>query len=200
MTKKIVTFTLILAIIIGVFSISYYIAIDKYRAKKILTNKDNHTAIEKQIDNLGQSSTAVSSDVISPAAKVKFVTKENGEEKTLATIEIRKINVSTKNQLEQLYSKGSYKIDKCSEDEIVLLKQEVSYLKNKYYIGIDDGDIAIFKTDDLGRRTKEEFDETKSIQSLVNKSGEISFVNDILNDNAFYDSRDKVEERLEDYN
>jgi len=200
MSKKIVTWSLIFAIIIGVFSLSYYFAINKYRSNKVLTEKDNDTNIKTQDDNLGQSSSAVSNDIISPEAIVKFVVRENDKEETLATIELKKLNVSTRTQLEKLYSKGEYKIEKCTKDEIVLLKQNVSYLKNKYYIGIDQGDIAIFKTDDLGRRSKEEFAETKSIQSLIKKSGEIGFVNDILNDNVFYDTRNEVESRLEDYN
>ena len=200
MSKKIVTWSLIFAMIIGVFSLSYYFAINKYRDSKILSEKDNETVAKNKKDNIGQSSTAASNDVISPDAVVKFVVMEDEKEEILASIEVKKLKVSTKTQLEKLYSKGGYKIDKCSKEEIVLLKENVSYIKNKYYIGIAQGDIAIFKTDDLGKRSKEEFSETKSIQSLIKKSDEISFVNDILNDNLVYDTIDQVESRLEDYN
>ena len=199
MLKKLVTWSLVVAIIIGVFSLSYFFAIDKIGNKKALGNKENSSnVIEIQQDNPVEVEGVVSDDIISPEAMVKFIDNENKGNEILASISVKKLNVNTATELEKMYAKGRFKVEKVSKEEITLVKQKVDYEKNKYYIGLNQGNIAIYKTDQFGKRTEEDLGKTITIQRLINKAGDMELVNQILNDNAFYNSMDEVENRLEE--
>jgi len=196
MLKKLVTWSLVIAIIIGVFSLSYFFAIDQFGNKKALGNKENSSnVVEIQQDNPVEVEGVVSDDIISPEATVKFIDKENG---TLALISVKKLNVNTATELEKMFVKGKFKVEKVSKDEIILVKQKIDYEKNKYYIGLNQQNIVIYKTDEFGKRTEENLGKNISIKKLINKVGDMELVNQILNDSAIYNTMDEVEKRLEE--
>lgn len=124
---------------------------------------------------------------------------EKGGEIVDKDISSKEYKGKTKEELSKIFYKEGYELKQMVNNKIVLIKRENRYAPNKYVVGIKDGYIAIFKTDDKGREYIE--NENKDITNIKTKLLPKEDVNLLTNGNKDFqfDTREEAEGSLEDY-
>lgn len=142
--KKIIV---ILMVLVAVFSLSYYMGVEKMKINK----KTDSNKI--QVSNLDKFASNKDNDKdLSKDADVIFKIKYN-KSKDIVVEKVKKaseINLKTKKQLEDKFEKQGYVIDEFTSNKVTLIKRVDKYTPNKYVLGIKGEFLAVFKTDKEG--------------------------------------------------
>ncbi|NMM61202.1 hypothetical protein HBE96_00495 [Clostridium sp. P21] len=197
--KKIKTVLLVVSTI-AIFSLSYYLCINKLRSTNV---KENKYKAENRSKDLGKAVT-VDSNVntsLSSNAKVVFKKKyvKSGEIVTEKEENAGNLAGKKKKELDQVYKGQGYSVASIKPSEVVFMKEFDRYAPNKYVLGIKDKFIAIYKTDKEGNMFLE--DEKRDITDVkIDKLKKADI--DLLTKGDKYfqcNTREDAEARLEDY-
>ncbi|QXE18475.1 hypothetical protein [Clostridium sp. 001] len=134
-------------------------------------------------------------------AKIIFKIKYNksGELKTEKEELAGKLAGKTKNEVENIYKTAGYKVNKFSAKEVVLVKEVDKYEPNKYVLGIKNGLIAIYKTDNQGNMFIE--NEKRDVTDIKTSKLKEEDIRLLTKGDKYFEcnTRDEAESRLEDY-
>ncbi|WP_243108640.1 hypothetical protein [Clostridium rectalis] len=195
-SRKKLYIILIITIGVAMFSLSYYIAMEKFDLR------DNNNSGKVQVNNNDEITVQGEGDLklnnnTSIIFKIRY--KKSGDLVVEKEDKASNLKVDTKNKLEHKFKKDGYKIEKASTGNIILVREENKYAPNKYVLGIKDDRIAIYKTDYKGNMyiENEKTDITdKKISNL--KEQDISL---LTNGDKYFqcDTKEEALARLEDY-
>lgn len=180
---------LLVVLTILVFGISYYICVNKIQDYDSTKNY-NFVKTNSNVDNV----MSKNGNMILKIKYAKSGAVQIQEEKSAGNLAGK-----TKIQIENIYKGKGYKMYSFNSLEAVMIKEVDKYEPNKYVVGIKDGAIAIYKTDENGNMFIEDSSrditdikinrlKPKDIEMLTR--GDKYFQCDTLND---------AEARLEDY-
>ena len=134
-------------------------------------------------------------------AKIIFKIKYNksGELKTEKEELAGKLAGKTKNEVENIYKTAGYKVNKFGAKEVVLVKEVDKYEPNKYVLGIKNGLIAIYKTDNQGNMFIE--NEKRDVTDIKTSKLKEEDIRLLTKGDKYFEcnTRDEAESRLEDY-
>lgn len=193
--------TCILAFLtVAIFSLSYYICINKL---KITSIKNNRYVINSNEESERGSLAANSNNdtIVSKNSTIVFKVQYNKSGEIVLEKEEAVGNLvgKSKNDVDEIYKNDGYMVESISSLQVVLMKKVDKYVPNKYVLGIKDGYIAIYKTDKDGNMFIE--NEKRDITDIKTdrlKQADIQLLN--KGDKYFQcDTREDAEARLEDY-
>ncbi|MBU5590983.1 hypothetical protein KQI89_04340 [Clostridium sp. MSJ-4] len=146
-------------LVVTLFSIGYFLSVDKSQASKpseggnmTVYNSKDEAPLPDDLFLVLKEKDDLTGEIISHSAKT--IKEFKGESK----------DIVTKKSLEELYAKEGYELDSFNDREIVWVKNvEKTFEPGKYYLGAEKGCIAIFKSDGKGKLFIE--DKTKDITS-----------------------------------
>jgi dipeptidyl aminopeptidase/acylaminoacyl peptidase len=198
-TRKARTILLVI-ITITIFSLSYYVCVNKLKTTNIKNYKHQVNS-----DNSGISDTlTVDSNlngVVSADANIVFKVKyiKSGEVITEKEEKAQQLAGKKKDEVDEVYKNEGYKVQNITSAEVVLIKEIDKYAPNKYVLGIKDGRIAIYKTDKDGNMFIEnDKSDITDIKTDKLKEADIQLLT--KGDKYFQcDTREDAESRLEDY-
>lgn len=198
-TRKARTVLLVI-ITITIFSLSYYVCVNKLETTNIKNYKHQVNS-----DNSGISDTlTVDSNlngVVSADANIVFKVKyiKSGEVITEKEEKAQQLAGKKKDEVDEVYKNEGYKVQNITSAEVVLIKEIDKYAPNKYVLGIKDGRIAIYKTDKDGNMFIEnDKSDITDIKTDKLKEADIQLLT--KGDKYFQcDTREDAESRLEDY-
>ena len=134
-------------------------------------------------------------------AKIIFKIKYNksGELKTEKEELAGKLAGKTKNEVENIYKTAGYKVNKFGAKEVVLVKEVDKYEPNKYVLGIKNGLIAIYKTDNQGNMFIE--NEKRDVTDIKTSKLKEEDIRLLTKGDKYFEcnTREEAESRLEDY-
>lgn len=147
--KKKIRIIISLLLIICIFLFSYIFYITKYKDSNISHEK---TQVNK---NTPTNAVSVQSPVESTLSKngkavFKVKYKKSGEIRIEKEEGIGSLVGKSKNEIEEAFKDEGYKVEQMNASQVSLIREEDQYSPNKYVLGIKDGFIAIFKTDNAG--------------------------------------------------
>ncbi|AZV58148.1 hypothetical protein [Clostridium sp. AWRP] len=138
---------------------------------------------------------------VAEKAKIIFKIKYNksGELKTEKEELAGKLAGKSKNEVENIYKTAGYKVDKFGAKEVVLVKEVDKYEPNKYVLGIKNGLIAIYKTDNQGNMFIE--NEKRDVTDIKTSKLKDEDIRLLTKGDKYFEcnTRDEAESRLEDY-
>lgn len=141
------------------------------------------------------------STTVPEKAKVIFKIKYNksGELKTEKEELAGKLVGKSKNEIENIYKTAGYKVNKFGAKEVVLVKEVDKYEPNKYVLGIKNGLIAIYKTDNQGNMFIE--NEKRDITDIKTSKLKNEDIRLLTKGDKYFEcnTREEAESRLEDY-
>ncbi|EET85973.1 conserved hypothetical protein [Clostridium carboxidivorans P7] len=148
--KKIRTVLLVI-LTISIFSLSYYLCINKLKSTNLKEDKYKVQNESKDIDKTMTVDSNMNTS-LSPNAKVIFEKKyiKSGEVITEKEESAGNLAGKKKSELNQVYKGQGYSLESMKSSEVVFVKEFDRYAPNKYVVGIKDGFIAIYKTDKDG--------------------------------------------------
>ncbi|KAJ53673.1 hypothetical protein BD780_002988 [Clostridium tetanomorphum] len=193
----------ILAITISaiIFSLSYYIGIEKMKG-----NNKNDKSDKIQVNNLTEESGTMTmqsggDEKIHPDTSIVFRIryKKSGDVLIEKVEKGSNFSEKTKNALAEKLKKENYELVEGSSSKVIFLKEIDKYSPNKYVLGIKGDYLAIFKTNSNGDMyiENEEKDITdKKIDNLKEQD-----INLLTNGSKYFQCNTKEEAlaRLEDY-
>lgn len=159
MYKNNIKYALLGIILVAIFISSYLLSSSKIKNTKNINNASNI--------NLDRDVSAPSSNEVIPnnatiifQFKSKKYSSANSDDDISSDIKIEKkeknkyqgMKVS---ELEDKYSDKNYKVISVDKSKVVL-QREADYFPNSYVVGVSDGFIAIFKTDEDGNKKVQE--------------------------------------------
>lgn len=129
--------------------------------------------------------------------KIKY--KKSGDLKTEKQEPAGKLAGKTKSEVENIYKSAGYKVNKFSIKEVELVKEVDKYAPNKYVLGIKNGLIAIYKTDNQGNMFIE--NEKRDITDIKTNKLKQEDIKLLTKGDKYFEcnTRDEAESRLEDY-
>jgi hypothetical protein len=200
MDKRTARTILLVIITITIFSLSYYVCVNKLESTNIKNYKHQVNS-----DNSGISDTlTVDSNlngVVSADANIVFKVKyiKSGEVITEKEEKAQQLAGKKKDEVAEVYKNEGYKVQNITSAEVVLIKEIDKYAPNKYVLGIKDGRIAIYKTDKDGNMFIEnDRSDITDIKTDKLKEADIQLLT--KGDKYFQcDTREDAESRLEDY-
>ena len=134
-------------------------------------------------------------------AKIIFKIKYNksGELKTEKEELAGKLAGKTKNEVENIYKTAGYKVNKFGAKEVVLVKEVDKYEPNKYVLGIKNGLIAIYKTDNQGNMFIE--NEKRDVTDIKTSKLKEEDIRLLTKGDKYFEcnTREEAESHLEDY-
>ncbi|AGY75507.1 hypothetical protein [Clostridium autoethanogenum] len=141
------------------------------------------------------------STTVPEKAKIIFKIKYNksGELKTEKEELAGKLAGKSKNEVENIYKTAGYKVNKFGTKEVVLVKEVDKYEPNKYVLGIKNGLIAIYKTDNQGNMFIE--NEKRDVTDIKTSKLKEEDIRLLTKGDKYFEcnTRDEAESRLEDY-
>ncbi|ADK16429.1 MULTISPECIES: hypothetical protein [Clostridium] len=141
------------------------------------------------------------STTVPEKAKIIFKIKYNksGELKTEKEELAGKLAGKSKNEVENIYKTAGYKVNKFGAKEVVLVKEVDKYEPNKYVLGIKNGLIAIYKTDNQGNMFIE--NEKRDVTDIKTSKLKEEDIRLLTKGDKYFEcnTRDEAESRLEDY-
>lgn len=141
------------------------------------------------------------STTVPEKAKIIFKIKysKSGELKTEKEESAGKLAGKSKNEVENIYKTAGYKVNKFGAKEVVLVKEVDKYEPNKYVLGIKNGLIAIYKTDNQGNMFIE--NEKRDVTDIKTSKLKEEDIRLLTKGDKYFEcnTRDEAESRLEDY-
>lgn len=199
--KKRIYIVLVIMVCAIIFSLSYYIAIDKIKSNN-KENRDDKIQVNNVNDEMEKIAVQGNADEkISPDASITFKIryKKSGDTIIEKVEKGKNISEKTRNTLEERYKKEDYKLEEVSSTKLILVKEVNTYLPNKYVLGIKGDYIAIFRTDSKGEMYIE--DEEKDITSKRIDNLKEQDINLLTNGSRYFqcNTREEALSCLEDY-
>lgn len=199
--KKRIYVVLVIMISAIIFSLSYYIALDKIKSN----NKDNSND-KIQVNNISDEMEKIAvqgngDEKIYPDTSIVFqIRYKKSGDKLIEKVEKGKnISEKTRNTLEERYKKEDYKLEEASSTKIILVKEVDKYSPNKYVLGIKGEYLAIYRTDSKGDMfiENEERDITSKKIDILKEQD----INLLTNGSRYFqcNTREEALSRLEDY-
>ncbi|WP_411681046.1 hypothetical protein [Clostridium thailandense] len=192
---------LLVFLTISIFSLSYYICINKLKTIGIRNNnyKMNSSNKDKEMGSLATNS---NNDVIvarDSTILFKVQYSKSGDVIVEKEESVGSLAGKKKDDVEAIYKNDGYEVQSINSSQVVLMKKVDSYAPNKYVLGIKDGYVAIYKTDKDGNMFIEnEKRDITDIKIDKLKQADIQLLN--KGDKYFQcDTREDAEARLEDY-
>lgn len=180
---------------IMVFALSLYICITKIKDY----NSDKDIYQVKQYDSVNANSGVDSK--ISSRCNLIFKVKygKSGDVKIEKEESAERFAGDTKADIQKIYKNTAYKVNSFSPLEVVLVKDVDKYSPGKYVLGIKDGYIAIFKTDDKGNMFIE--DTSRDITDIKTSRLKQKDIELLTKGDKYFqcDTKEDAESRLEDY-
>lgn len=193
--------TILLVILtIAIFSLSFYVCVNKLKVTNIKDNKDQFNSTNLVVPD-GLTVHSNLDDVVSANANLVFKVKyiKSGEVVTEKEEKAENLSGKKKNEVDEIYKNEGYKVENITSSEVVLIREVDKYAPNKYVLGIKDGRIAIYKTDKDGNMFIEN-DERDLTDIKTDKLKEADIQLLTKGDKYFQcDTREDAESRLEDY-
>lgn len=193
--------TILLVILtIAIFSLSFYVCVNKLKVTNIKDNKDQFNSTNSVVPD-GLTVHSNLDDVVSANANLVFKVKyiKSGEVVTEKEEKAENLSGKKKNEVDEIYKNEGYKVENITSSEVVLIREVDKYAPNKYVLGIKDGRIAIYKTDKDGNMFIEN-DERDLTDIKTDKLKEADIQLLTKGDKYFQcDTREDAESRLEDY-
>ncbi|KZL93760.1 hypothetical protein [Clostridium magnum] len=193
--------TILLVILtIAIFSLSFYVCVNKLKVTNIKDNKDQFNSTNSVAPD-GLTVHSNLDDVVSANANLVFKVKyiKSGEVVTEKEEKAENLSGKKKNEVDEIYKNEGYKVENITSSEVVLIREVDKYAPNKYVLGIKDGRIAIYKTDKDGNMFIEN-DERDLTDIKTDKLKEADIQLLTKGDKYFQcDTREDAESRLEDY-
>ncbi|WP_055668023.1 hypothetical protein [Desnuesiella massiliensis] len=191
--KNIFIFICGLLLVFSTFFISYNISANYLNNSQ---SKDEEKNTYNQLS---------SADMINDNAKIVLRTKNstNGKVEEVGKLTVFELkeklgNKIQKSTLEDFYAKEGYKLYSFDKNEIIFIKESSgNFEANKYYLGVENGFIAIFKSDNDGKLIIEDRvnDVTKkSIESLPEGDRRI-----LRNYELKFNTKEEAEEQLTEF-
>lgn len=191
--KNIFVFICGLLLVFSIFFISYNISANRL---------NNSESSEKEKNTYNQFSSA---DMVNDNANIVLRTKNSSNGKfteigKVSAFELKQKlgNKVQKSELEDFYAKEGYALYSFDKNEIIFVKEvDSNFEPNKYYLGVENGFIAIFKSDTNGKLIIEDKvnDVTKkSIESLPEGDRRI-----LKNYELKFDTKEEAEEQLTEF-
>lgn len=145
--KNYAIFTIGLILVLSIFVVSYYVTTNKLNAKS--NNKPNDSIVYQSNNE----------DKLTDDTKIILKLRDEAKDKItnskiVSLSEIKKDigNNMDQKSLENYYMAEGYKLYSFTNKEVVFVKDvENKFEANKYYLGIQDGHVAIFKSDSEGK-------------------------------------------------
>lgn len=145
--KNYAIFTIGLILVLSIFVVSYYVTTNKLNAKS--NNKPNDSIVYQSNNE----------DKLTDDTKIILKLRDEAKgkitnSKIVSLSEIKKDigNNMDQKSLENYYMAEGYKLYSFTNKEVVFVKDvENKFEANKYYLGIQDGHVAIFKSDSEGK-------------------------------------------------
>ncbi len=197
--KKIRTILLVILTIL-IFSLSYYLCINKLKSANFKEDKYKVQNESKDIDKTMTVDSNMNTS-LSPNAKVIFEKKyiKSGEVINEKEESAGNLAGKKKSELNQVYKGQGYSLESMKPSEVVFVKEFDRYAPNKYVVGIKDGFIAIYKTDKDGNMFIE--DEKRDITDIKTDRLKKADIELLTKGNKYFqcNTREDAEARLEDY-
>jgi hypothetical protein len=197
--KKIKTI-LLATLTIAIFSLSYYLCINKLKSTYI---KDKQYKVQNNSKALDNTVTVDSNMNTALLTNTKIIFKKKYT-KSGETVTEREENAGNlvgkkKKELEQIYKDEGYSVESINSSEAVLIKELDKYVPNKYVLGIKNGFIAIYKTDKEGNMFIE--DEKRDITDIKTDRLKKADIELLTKGDKYFqcNTREDAEARLEDY-
>ncbi|WML35769.1 hypothetical protein [Clostridium sp. OS1-26] len=193
--------TLVLVVLtISIFTLSYYICINKLRNANIRNNKyEINAGKEGGVGSLAANSNG--DGIVSRNANLVFKTKydKSGDVVIEKEEPVGSLAGKKKSDIEAIYKDDGYEVQNINSLQVILMKKVDKYAPNKYVLGIKDGFIAIYKTDkDSNMTIENEKRDITDIKVDRLKQADIQLLT--KGDKYFQcDTREDAEARLEDY-
>ncbi len=196
--RKVRTIVLVIFTIL-ILSLSCYICVVGVQNANMQKEIKQVMEQNKTYDTVKTNSDA--SKLVSEKAKIIFKIKYNksGELKTEKEELAGKLAGKSKNEVENIYKTVGYKVDKFGVKEVVLIKEVDKYEPNKYVLGIKNGLIAIYKTDNQGNMFIE--NEKRDVTDIKTSKLKEEDIRLLTKGDKYFEcnTRDEAESRLEDY-
>lgn len=197
--KKIRTILLVI-LTISIFSLSYYLCINKLKSTNFKEDKYKVQNESKDIDKTMTVDSNMNTS-LSPNAKIIFEKKyiKSGEVITEKEESAGNLAGKKKNELNQVYKGQGYSLESMKSSEVVFVKEFDRYAPNKYVVGIKDGFIAIYKTDKDGNMFIE--DEKRDVTDIKTDRLKKADIELLTKGDKYFqcNTREDAEARLEDY-
>ncbi|WPC41293.1 hypothetical protein [Clostridium sp. JS66] len=197
--KKIRTILLVI-LTISIFSLSYYLCINKLKSTNLKEDKYKVQNEGKDIDKTMTVDSNMNTS-LSPNAKVIFEKKyiKSGEVITEKEESAGNLAGKKKSELNQVYKGQGYSLESMKSSEVVFVKEFDRYAPNKYVVGIKDGFIAIYKTDKDGNMFIE--DEKRDVTDIKTDRLKKADIELLTKGDKYFqcNTREDAEARLEDY-
>lgn len=197
--KKIRTILLVI-LTISIFSLSYYLCINKLKSTNFKEDKYKVQNESKDIDKTMTVDSNMNTS-LSPNAKIIFEKKyiKSGEVITEKEESAGNLAGKKKSELNQVYKGQGYSLESMKSSEVVFVKEFDRYAPNKYVVGIKDGFIAIYKTDKDGNMFIE--DEKRDVTDIKTDRLKKADIELLTKGDKYFqcNTREDAEARLEDY-
>ncbi len=197
--RKIRTFMLVM-LTISIFTLSYYICINKLKNTNIRNNEYGiNTGKEGGADSLAANSNG--DGIVSRNASMVFKIKydKSGDVVVEKEEPVGSLAGKKKSDVEEMYKNDGYEVQNINSLQVILMKKVDKYAPNKYVLGIKDGFIAIYKTDKDGNMTIE--NEKRDITDIKIEKLKQADIQLLTKGDKYFqcDTREDAEARLEDY-
>lgn len=179
---------------------SVVVAIIAIGAGSTLWKYTKNNNIKKEFSTSTNVNGQISNSVVNNDTKIILRTiYEKGGDIIDEKISSKEYKGKSKEEISKIFYKQGYELKQMANNKIVLIKKENRYAPNKYVLGIRDGYIAIFKTDNKGREYIE--NENKDITNIKTKLLPKEDIDLLTNGNKDFqfDTREEAEGSLEDY-
>ncbi len=191
---------LLVILTIAIFSLSYYVCINKLKSTNI---KDDKYEVKNNNGQLDDSMTVHSNinTVVSPNSNIVFKIKytKSGEITTEKEEAAGDLIGKKKKEVEEIYKSKGYSVQSITSSQIILIKELDKYAPNKYVLGIKNGCIAIYKTDKEGNMFIE--NEKRDITDIKTNRLKQADIQLLTKGDKYFqcNTREDAEARLEDY-
>lgn len=199
MDKRKIRTILLVIITIVIFSLSYYVCINRLKSTNIknsrhqVNNKDGTSdilTVHSNVDNVVSANANI-------VFKVKYI--KSGELITEKEEKINDLAGKRKEEVDEVYKNKGYKVQNITPAEVTLIKEIDKYAPNKYVLGIKDGYIAIYRTDKDGNMFIE--NSRRDITEIKTEKLKEADIQMLTKGDKYFqcDTREEAEARLEDY-
>ena len=200
MDKRRIRTILLVILTITIFSLSYYVCINRLKSTNIKKSRYQVNGGKKgSSDYLTVHSNV--DDVVSANANVIFKLKyvKSGEILTEKAEKAEGLVGKRKSQVDEAYKDEGYKVQNITSSEVVLVREVDKYAPNKYVLGIKDDCIAIYKTDKDGNMFIE--NDKRDITDIKIDKLKPADIQLLTKGDKYFqcDTREDAEARLEDY-
>lgn len=181
----------ITTLLISVFIISTGISYLYSNSSK--TKNNSETSIK-------ETSGKLSEDIAPLNVKLKFYTIKGSSEKKLDfEMDGGFLSGKTRKYIDNFFSNSWYKVESIGDKDIILVKTTPVCAPNVYLVGVEEGEFAVYKTDEKG--TPSLYSKSgKKVQYFTELPGDRNYIiNELINCKKHYKSPEEAEESLESF-